>query len=285
MLLVRHGLHVDLVLDPSTQVGRQHHADVSDVVLESAVTTIVDLEDSVATVDGEDKALAYRTWLGLMTGDLTSEFTKGGETVTRRVNPDREYTAAGASAATGEDSVGSTLTLPGRSLMLVRTCGHHMTTNAVLTADGQETNEGVLDALVCAVAGLYDLRGLGPHTNSRAGSLYIVKPKQHGPDEVALTVELFAAIEEALGLDANTLKIGIMDEERRTTATCRPASPRPRSASSSSTRVPRPDRRRDPHRYAAVPVRRKGDMKSAAGCSPTRNATSTSAWRPASAPC
>lgn len=208
VLLVRHGLHVDLVIDPSTQVGRQHHADVSDVVLESAVTTIVDLEDSVATVDGEDKAVAYRTWLGLMTGDLVAEFPKGGKTVTRRVHPDREYTAPD----------GSALTLPGRSLMLVRTCGHHMTTNAVLTAGGEEVAEGVLDALVCAVAALYDLRGLGSHTNSRAGSVYVVKPKQHGPAEVALTVELFAAVEEALGLDTNTLKIGIMDEEKRTTA-------------------------------------------------------------------
>jgi malate synthase len=208
ILLRHHNLHVELTIDPEHQVGRQHHADVADVAVEAAITTIVDLEDSVATVDGEDKALAYRSWLGLMTGELSSTFEKGGETIERRVNGDRSYTAPD----------GSTLTLPGRALLLVRNCGHHMFTDAV-RVDGQPVGEGVLDALVSAIAALHDLRGLGRYSNSRAGSVYIVKPKQHGPDEVALTVELFAAVEEALGLEPATLKIGIMDEEKRTSLT------------------------------------------------------------------
>jgi malate synthase len=209
VLLRHHNLHVELTIDPEHRVGRQHHADVADVAVEAAITTIVDLEDSVATVDGEDKALAYRTWLGLMTGELVSTFEKGGETIERRVNGDRHYTAPD----------GSPLTLHGRSLLLVRNCGHHMFTDAVRTAAGEPVAEGVLDALVSATAALYDLRGLGRYANSRAGSVYIVKPKQHGPDEVALTVELFAAVEEALGLEPATLKIGIMDEEKRTSLT------------------------------------------------------------------
>jgi len=205
ILFARNGLHVDLVINREHPVGRTHHAGVADVLVEAAVTTIVDLEDSVACVDGEDKAEAYRTWLGLMTGRLSATFTKNGRDMTRKANPDRDYVAPD----------GTPFSLPGRALLLVRTVGHHMTTSAVL-AGGKEVAEGVLDALVCVTAALNDLRGLGEHRNSRTGSVYVVKPKQHGPDEVALTVDLFAAIEKALGLPSTTIKIGIMDEERRT---------------------------------------------------------------------
>lgn len=206
VLLRRNGLHLELTIDPSTRVGSQHHAGVSDVVLESAVTTIVDLEDSVATVDGPDKVGAYRTWLGLRTGELTASFGKGGRTVTRSVHGDRTYV--------GTD--GSALTLPGRSLLLVRNVGHHMRLDAVRTAAGEPILEEVLDAVVSAAAALHELRGRGRHSNTRTGSVYIVKPKMHGPDEVSASVDLLAAVEEALGMDPRTLKIGIMDEEKRT---------------------------------------------------------------------
>jgi malate synthase len=206
VLLRRNGLHLELTIDPSTRVGTQHHAGVSDAVLESAVSTIVDLEDSVSTVDGPDKVGGYRSWLGLRTGELTASFGKGGRTVTRSVNGDRTYV--------GTD--GSELTLPGRSLLLVRNVGHHMRLDAVRTATGEPILEGVLDALVSATAALHELRGKARYSNTRTGSVYIVKPKMHGPDEVSLSVDLLAAVEEALGMEPTTLKIGIMDEEKRT---------------------------------------------------------------------
>lgn len=207
VLLVNNGLHADLLLDPAHPVGKQHKAGIKDIVLESAISTIMDCEDSVAAVDAEDKARVYANWNGIMKGELTAAFSKEGKTLERHLHPDRVY-----SAPNGSEKI-----LHGRALLLVRHVGAHVYTDMVTTADGKPVPETYLDGMITCLAAMHDLRGPGKLRNSRTGSIYIVKPKQHGPKEVALSVQLFARIEQALGLPANTLKIGIMDEERRTT--------------------------------------------------------------------
>ncbi len=203
ILLRNNGLGIEIVIDRNHPVGKTDKAGIADIILEAALTTIIDLEDSVAAVDAEDKVKGYTNWLGLMRGDLTASFDKGGQTMTRALEPDRAW----------DEEL-----LHGRSVMFVRNVGHLMTNPAVLLPDGSEAPEGILDAVVTSLCAMHDLLGLGTYRNSRTGSIYIVKPKQHGPEECAFTNNLFDAVEDLLGLDRHTIKVGVMDEERRTSA-------------------------------------------------------------------
>ncbi|WP_176085100.1 malate synthase G [Martelella sp. HB161492] len=207
ILLTHNHLHIEITIDADGMIGRQDPAHINDVALESAITTIMDCEDSVAAVDAEDKVLAYSNWLGLMKGDLSEDVSKGGKTFTRRLHPDTEY----------KDGDGKPFLLRRRSLMLIRNVGHLMTNPAILDRDGREVPEGIMDALVTALIALYDIGPGGKHLNSLNGSMYVVKPKMHGPEEVAFATELFTRVERLVGMAENTMKMGIMDEERRTT--------------------------------------------------------------------